>query len=308
MRREVNTAEAIRQRAWDLPVWLDRKMPVIFIAPVMAILVLLAVGPLLFVFVTSLLSWELVSQAAPKFAWLGNYLKALTDARFWNALKNTGILLVIGVGCQMLLGLGTALLLNREFPLKRLVTALFLIPITVAPVVVGFQWRVIYHESFGPLNHILRALRLGDGFAWLADTRTALLSILIAEVWQWTPFVTVVLLAGLQSISPRVYEAGNVDGASPWQVFWRITMPLLKPTLIIVALFRVMDVFKIFDLVFLLTGGGPGSASESVSLYTYINGFRYFSMGYATALAVIQIIIINVISLNLVKVMKAGRA
>lgn len=174
--------------------------------------------------------------------------------------------------------------------------------------VVGFQWRIIYHESFGPLNYIIRILGLGNGFAWLADTRTALLSILIAEVWQWTPFVTVLLLAGLQSISPRVYEAANVDGALPSQVFWKVTLPLLKPAIIIAALFRVMDVFKISDLVFLLTGGGPGSASESLSLYTCINGFRYFSMGYATALAVIQLVIVTVISMRLVKFMKTWRA
>ncbi|MGE5597770.1 MAG: carbohydrate ABC transporter permease [Bacteroidota bacterium] len=301
-------ANILSQRTRELPVWLDRKLPVIFLSPVVTILVLLAAGPLLFMFVASLLSWELVSLSPPRFTWLSNYLRILLDARFWNALRNTGYLLVGGVGLQVLLGLITAMLLNREFRLKRLVTSLFLIPITIAPVVVGFQWRVIYHESFGPLNYILKSLGLGNGFAWLADTRTALLSILLAEVWQWTPFVTIVLLAGLQSISPRVYEAANVDGAKPWQVFRRITLPLLKPTLIIVALFRVMDVFKIFDLVFLLTGGGPGSASESVSLYTYINGFRYFSMGYATALAVIQVIIINIIAMNLVKVMKSGRA
>lgn len=295
-------------KARDLSLWTDKKLPVLFITPVVGILLTLAIGPLLFIFITSFTSWELVSMAPPQFVWFGNYASILVDGRFWNAMKNTLILLVGGVGLQLVLGLVTALLLNREFKLKKLVTSLFLIPITIAPVVVGFQWRVIYHESFGPLNYIIRALHLGNGFAWLADTRTALFSILVAEVWQWTPFVTIVLLAGLQSISPRVYEAANVDGATPWQVFRRVTFPLLKPTIIIVMLFRLMDVFKIFDLVFLLTGGGPGSASESVSLYTYINGFRYFSLGYATALAVIQLVIVTVICMRLVKMMKVGRA
>jgi len=292
----------------DTGTWIDRKLPVLFITPVVAILIALAAGPLLFMLIASLTSWELVSMAPPSFNWFANYVQVLTDSRFWNAMKNTFILLVAGVGLQLILGLVIALLLNREFRLKKLVTSLFLIPITIAPVVVGFQWRVIYHESFGPLNYIIRALNLGNGYAWLADTRTALLSVLIAEVWQWTPFVMIVLLAGLQSISPRIYEAANVDGATPWQVFKRVTLPLLKPTIIIVALFRVMDVFKIFDLVFLLTGGGPGSASESLSLYTYINGFRYFSMGYACTLAVIQVIIVTIICMRLVKMMKVGGA
>lgn len=300
------TTAARQQR--DLSLWIDKRLPVLFVAPTVTILLLLAIGPLLFIFGVSLTNWELVSANPPKFAWFANYVQVFSDSRFWNAMKNTLILLVFGVGLQLLLGLITALLLNREFRLKKLVTSLFLIPITIAPVVAGFQWRVIYHESFGPLNYIIRLLHLGSGRAWLADTSTALLSILVAEVWQWTPFVTLVLLAGLQSISPRVYEAANVDGASPAKVFWRVTLPLLKPTMIIVALFRIMDVFKIFDLVFLLTGGGPGSASESVSLYTYITGFRYFSMGYATALAVIQLIIVTIVSKRLVKMMTPGRA
>ncbi|MEA4884143.1 MAG: sugar ABC transporter permease [Clostridia bacterium] len=304
----MNRGTAAASGQSDSGLWIDKRLPVLFIAPTVIILLVLAIGPLLFTFGVSLTNWELVSAAPPKFAWLANYIQVLTDARFWNSMKNTLILLVGGVGLQLLFGLITALLLNREFRLKKLVTSLFLIPITIAPVVVGFQWRVIYHESFGPLNYIIRLLHLGNGRAWLADTSTALLSILIAEVWQWTPFVTVVLLAGLQSISPRVYEAANVDGASPMKVFWRVTLPLLKPTIIIVTLFRVMDVFKIFDLVFLLTGGGPGSSSESVSLYTYITGFRYFSMGYATALAVIQLMIVTVISKRLVKMMTPGRA
>ncbi|MDI7247034.1 MAG: sugar ABC transporter permease [Bacillota bacterium] len=304
----MNRVTAAPVKGRDFNSWIDKRLPVLFVAPVVGILLTLAIGPLLFIFITSFMSWELVSAAAPQFIWFRNYLNIVLDSRFWNAMKNTLILLVGGVGLQLVLGLITALLLNREFKLKRVVTSLFLIPITIAPVVVGFQWRVIYHESFGPLNYIIRMLRLGNGFAWLADTRTALFSILVAEVWQWTPFVTIVLLAGLQSISPRVYEAANVDGATPWQVFRRVTLPLLKPTIIIVALFRVMDVFKIFDLVFLLTGGGPGTASESVSLYTYINGFRYFSMGYATALAVIQLLIVTIICMNLVKMMKVRRA
>ncbi len=304
----MNRATAAAAPARDGSLWIDKRLPKLFMAPTVILLLALAIGPLLFVFGVSLTNWELVSMGSPKFVWLSNYVQVFQDARFWNAAKNTGIVLVAGVGLQLLFGLITALLLNREFRLKKLVTSLFLIPITIAPVVVGFQWRVIYHESFGPLNYLIRLLGLGQGRAWLADTSTALFSILIAEVWQWTPFVTIVLLAGLQSISPRVYEAANVDGASPWKVFWRVTLPLLKPTVIIVALFRVMDVFKIFDLVFLLTGGGPGSASESLSLYTYITGFRYFSMGYATALAVIQLMIVTVISKQLVKMMASGRA
>lgn len=285
-------------------VWLDKRLPVIFVAPVVAILLTLAIGPLLFILVTSFTSLNLVSPAPPHFIWFENYARALTDHRFWNALVNTLVLLIGGVGLQLLLGLSTALLLNREFRLKGLVTSLVLIPITIAPVVVGFQWRVIFHDAFGPLNYLIGAMGLGEGPAWLGDTRTALLAILIAELWQWTPFVTVVLLAGLQSISPRVYEAANVDGAGPLQVFWRVTLPLLKPMLIIVAVFRIMDVFRIFDLVAILTGGGPGSATETLSLYTFLVGFRHFSMGYASALAVIQLIIVTVICMWLVKHMK----
>jgi len=166
----------------------------------------------------------------------------------------------------------------------------------IAPVVVGCNWKMIYHYTYGPLNYILRMLGLGEGINWLGSIRVAMASVIISDIWEWTPFMMIVLLAGLQTISIELYEAAIVDGASRWQVFWRITFPLLKPIMIIAILIRAMDVFKLFDLVVLLTQGGPAGASETVSYYNYLTGFKYFNMGYAAAIAYIQLIVIIIVA------------
>ncbi|MCZ7546002.1 MAG: sugar ABC transporter permease [Anaerolineae bacterium] len=191
-----------------------------------------------------------------------------------------------------------ALLANEMGRQRSLWVTLFMIPIMIAPVVAGFQFRVIFNDTFGPLNYLIKTLSGGliTPPAWVANPQTSLLTIMITDIWQWTPFMLLLILAGLETISVEVLEAAQVDGASFWQLLWQIKLPLLLPVLLIGILIRTMDVFKTFDLVFLLTEGGPGSSSETVAFYTYVNGFKFFSMGYTAALAFIQLIIITIIS------------
>lgn len=274
--------------------------------PSVAVLVLLAAGPLLFMLVNSFRSWELTAPYPPAFIGLGNYARLLRDARFWSALGHTLQLLVLGIILQAGLGLLIALLLNRPFPLKRLVTALFLIPVMITPVVSGFNWRLIFHEQFGPLNFLLRTLGLGAGRAWLADPSTALYTILVMDTWQWTPFVAMVLLAGLQAVPRQAYEAASVDGARPWQVFRRVTLPILRPMFVLVVLLRTIFIFRIFDPVFILTGGGPGNVTETLSVYTFYSGFRYFSMGYTGAMAIVQLILMTIVANLFMRLIKRG--
>jgi len=157
---------------------------------------------------------------------------------------------------------------------------------------------MIYHDQFGPLNYIIEIITGGRwrGFAWIADPNVALFAILMTDVWQWTPFLMLIVLAGLQSIPLELHEAAEVDGASAWQSFWRITLPLLLPVIIIGILIRAMDAFKLFDIVYLVTGGGPGNVTETISFYTYLQGFKFFSLGYTAAMAFIQLIIITLIA------------
>jgi multiple sugar transport system permease protein len=263
--------------------------------PGMAVLVLLVVGPLVYMFFNSFFLKTLATPVAPRFAWFANYRDLFVDARFWNAFFNSMIIMVIGIPIQSALALVIALLLNKKFPGSRIVVALFLIPVMITPVVAGFEWKIILDNRFGPLNYVLGFFGVSPQ-AWLAQPALAMASILLMDTWQWTPFVTLVLLAGLSAIPKQVYEAASVDGSSANETLWRVTMPLLRPMFTLVILLRIIFIFKIFDPVQILTGGGPGVATETLSLLTYIIGFKNFNVGMSATIAVVQLIIITIIA------------
>ncbi len=276
-----------------------RRTAYLFTAPAIITLLAITIFPLLYEVRLVFMSWELTTNAAPEFVGLQNLIKVLfQDSRFWSSVRVTAVLIVLGVSIQLGIGTGLALVLNRIGRWRTPLVSLFLIPVMIAPVVAGFQFRMIYHDQFGPLNYIIEIITGGRwrGFAWIADPNVALFAILMTDVWQWTPFLMLIVLAGLQSIPLELYEAAEVDGASPWQSFWRITLPLLLPVIIIGILIRAMDAFKLFDIVYLVTGGGPGNVTETISFYTYLQGFKFFSLGYTAAMAFIQLIIITLIA------------
>lgn len=272
-----------------------RLAPILFVLPATLILFLITIVPFLVELFLSLNVMELTSPAPPRFVWLKNYVDILfNDPRFWGAIKNTFFLIFFGVGIQLVMGTGLALLLNRLGRTRTLVTSLFLIPVMIAPVVSGMQWVMIYDDKFGPLNYLCELIFGFRGFAWVADPGLALISVMVTDIWQWTPFVILITLSGLQTIPIELYEAAEVDGSSPWQSLRYITLPLLTPVLVIAFLIRFMDSFKLFDIIFLLTRGGPGSSTETISFYTYLRGFKQFSLGYTAALAFIQLIVITI--------------
>ena len=275
---------------------IEKHMPLLFILPCVIILLSVSVFPFIYSLWLSFNSWELGMGLPRRFVGFANYGQLFTDPRFWNSMWNMGKVLIFGVSSQFLIGLTIAMLLNRAFRARNLITTLFLLPMMIAPVVVGCNWKMIYHYTYGPLNYVLRSLRLTEGINWLGSMKVAMPSIIISDTWEWTPFMMIVLLAGLQTIPLELYEAARVDGASRWQLFWHITLPVLKPIIIIVVLIRAMDVFKIFDLVVLLTQGGPAGASETVSYYNYLTGFKYFNIGYAAAIAYIQLAVIIIVA------------
>jgi multiple sugar transport system permease protein len=273
----------------------QKRFALLMAAPGLVALVLLVAGPLLYMFFNSLFVKTLATPVPPRFAFFKNYLELVTNRRFWNAFRNTMIIMVVGIPVQSVLGLVMALMLTKKFPGSKVIIALFLIPVMITPVVSGFEWKIILDERFGPINYIISFLG-AEPKAWLAQPVLAMISIIIMDTWQWTPFVTVVLLAGLSAIPKQVYEASSVDGSSSWETLWRITMPLLKPMFTLVVLLRIIFIFKIFDPVQILTGGGPGIATETLSVLTYIYGFKNFNVGMTSTLAVIQLIVMVIIA------------
>ena len=287
-----------------------RGVGILFVLPAALTLLAITIFPLIYELRLVFMSWELTTNAAPEFVGLQNLITVLfKDERFCTSMRVTATLIVLGVTIQLTLGTGLALLLNRLGRWRTGLVSLFLIPVMIAPVVAGFQFRMIYHDQFGPLNYLIEQVTFGrwHGLAWIANPKVALFSILMTDVWQWTPFLMLIVLAGLQSVPQELYEAAEVDGASPWQTFWRITLPLLLPVIIIGILIRAMDSFKLFDIIYLVTGGGPGNVTETISFYTYLQGFKFFSLGYTAAMAFIQLIVITVIAQIFLRFQKRGR-
>jgi len=270
----------------------------------------ITVFPLLYELRLAFSSWELTISAESEFVGLQNFSEILfKDTRFWSSMRVTTILLVLGVAVQLSLGTVLALLLNRLHSWRTPLVSVLLIPVMIAPVVAGFQFRMIYHDQFGPINYLFELLTFGKwrGFAWIADPKVALTAVMLTDIWQWTPFLMLIVLAGLQSISPGLYEAARVDGATPWNSFWYITVPLLLPFVVIGILIRAMDCFKLFDIIYLVTGGGPGNVTETVSFYTYLQGFKFFSLGYTAAMAFVQLVVIIVIAQIFLRLLKQQR-
>lgn len=236
---------------------------------------------------------NLGTELQPIFVGLDNYIRILGDAHFWQTFGITLRFTVISVLVELILGMAIALVLDRAFRGRDVVRTIALLPWALPTALIALGWTWIFNDQFGIANDIL--LRLGlikDGINWLGEPLTATLALIVADVWKTTPFISILLLAGLQSIPTDLYEAYAIAGASPWQRFWQITLPLLMPQIIVATLFRFAQAFGIFDLVQVMTGGGPGGATEVVSLYIYANALRYLDFGYASALIIVTFLVL----------------
>jgi len=257
--------------------------PYVLLAPCLLLLLALTVYPLFFL---ARLSLHRMTPDGEAFAGLANFTRLLTDDFFWRALGQTLAFTFGALTLEFLLGLALALLLHSRIRGRNLWRALFLLPMILPPVVAGVIWRLIYNPSFGILNAALQWLGFDTArLTWLADPSVALAAVIIVDVWEWTPFVFLILLAGLQAIPEEPYEAARIDGSSAWQTFRHITLPLLAPAILVALLLRTFDLLRLFDQIFILTQGGPGFATETVSLYIYKTAFRFYDFGYAAALS-----------------------
>jgi multiple sugar transport system permease protein len=257
-------------------------------APAAGLLMLVFVYPIGRALWQSLFFQNLGTELKPVFAGLGNYRRLMSDGRFWQSLTNSLQFTLVSVTIELTLGLAIALVLHQSFRGRGIVRTIAILPWALPTALMALAWTWIFNDEFGLLNDLLQRLGLIKlGINWLGDPTLAMGAIIVADVWKTTPFVSILLLAGLQSIPDDLYEAHAIDGATPWQSFRAITLPLLLPQILIATLFRVAQAFGMFDLVAVMTGGGPAGSTEMVSLYIYAIVMRYLDFGYGTALVIV---------------------
>ena len=280
-------------RSFSAPARRELLLATLFIAPAMAVLISLSIYPLIYSVTVSL-----QQETADGITWtIGNFTRLFSDSFFWTAMAHTFVYAVAALTFEFFLGLGLALLLNQQIRGRGLFRASLLVPMVLPTVVVAVVWRLMLNPNFGAINGTLKYLGIDtESLTWTASPRLAMFSVIIVDVWQWTPFVFLVLLAGLQAIPQEPYEAALIDGSSRWQTFRHVTLPLLKPAILIVLLLRTMDLLRVFDQIFSLTEGGPGFATETISLYIYRTAFRFFDFGYAAAMSFVLLALTNIIS------------
>jgi len=266
----------------------------LFLLPALLLIVFLTVYPLVRVFYLSFYRYNPIRRVE-RFTGFDNYLRLFSDRFFLTGLKNTFLFSVGATVTEVLLGLGLALLFNVKFRGRKFLLPLVIFPMMFSTMVICAIWRSMYHYDYGIFNYALRSLGF-EPVKWLINKDLALWSVVLVDIWQWTPMAFLILLAGLQSIPGELYEAARVDGATGARLFRHITLPLLRNHIFLALLLRSIDTFKIFDKVYALTGGGPGTATETISFYIYRQGFTYFNMGRASAAAVVMFLAVTLVS------------
>lgn len=262
----------------------------------------LSIYPLLYSIQISL---QIDGSSGPTWS-LANFRRLAEDNFFFAAMAHTLTYAAVALTFEFVLGFALAVILNSTVRGRRLFRATLLIPMMIPAVVVGVVWRLMLNPNFGAINGLLRQLGVNtEQLTWTASPRLALAAVIAVDIWQWTPFVFLVLLAGLQAIPQEPYEAARVDGSSTWQTFRHVTVPLLKPAILIVLLLRTMDLLRVFDQIFILTEGGPGFATETVSLYIYRAAFRFSDFGYACAMSFVLLLITNLISTIYIRLLQS---
>lgn len=283
----------------------ERRFALALFAPAFAVLVLTTTAPLVYLAWTSMMRIDLSMPWITGFAGIDNYSKMGSDPRFWNSLVLTVVYTASTVVLQVLVGLSLALLVLRIPKGQAALRVAAILPIVLAPVVVGLFWRtLVLAPDVGLVDFVTRSLGLGS-HNWLGDPQLALLSVIAIHTWQWTPFAFLVILASLVSLPPDVFEAARIDRANAWQRFLHITLPLIRPAIVIVVILRMMTALSAFAAIFAATGGGPGSATEILNLYAYRTSFTELNLGYGAALAMVLLALTLMISFSMFRLRRA---
>ena len=273
-------------------------------APTVAALLLTTVFPLVYSIVISLFNWNLVKPDTKwQFVGLRNYVNILKNPEYISALKVTLIYVIVVVAVEVVLGVLLALLAFQKVFGTRILRTVVISAMVISPVIVGTAWRLMYNPGYGLINYFLDRIGIG-GYGFLADAKTVIPAIMVADVWEWTPLVFLICLSGLQSVSQDALEAASIDGANAIQHFFYITLPALRPSIILAVLMRTMDAFKQYDLIYAMTAGGPGTASQNVNILMYNTAFQYFNVSKGAAMGVLSVILINIVAMFLLKLNK----
>ncbi|MBA7688966.1 Trehalose transport system permease protein SugA [subsurface metagenome] len=268
-----------------------KRIPLLMVLPVLIYLFALTIVPLVYMWVLSFSEYNLSRSEQMSFVGLRNYFDAFQDTEFYNSLTVTLIYVAAAVGIEFVLGFAIALLLSKDFRGVGVFRTIIIMPMMCTPVVAGLVWRYIFSPEIGMANYLLSILKIPK-LVWLGDPNLAVVSVVLVDIWQWTPFVVLVLIAGILSLPNEPYEAALIDGASSWQLFRYITVPLLRNVILITVLLRVIDAFKIFDQIWVLTRGGPALRTEVLSIFIYRIGLRFFSMGRAAVLSIMMLFVV----------------
>ena len=279
----------------------------VLVAPAVFILLAMGIFPLLYAVVVSFQRISL-SDRITEFQGLLNYSRVFSDERFWAAVLHTGIITVVALPIQLVLGLLLAFHFLDDRPFKRVFVALLIIPAVISPMVSGSIWRLMFDDRYGPINQIIGWV-IGErvSLLWPIKIHLAYPAIIVCDVWQWTPFMFIILLAALANVDQEQLDAASIDGASRWQSFRYVTLPAIMPVMMIALLIRGLDLIRTFDIVWQLTRGGPGNATETISIYAYIRGFQQFDTSYVGAIVVVLIIGLSALLIVALKRMEIAR-
>lgn len=284
----------------------ERRPDRVFPIPAVIVLLLTMLFPVVYTLYMSVQRWEFSALDPPTFIGLRNYVNFLTeDSRFWPSVWRTFYFTILAVSVETVLGVAIALIFNREFLGKGLIRTIFLFPMVATPVAIALVWATIFDPNLGVLNYFLEQLNLPI-VLWTSDARWVLPALAIVDIWEWTPFITLITLAGLSSLPSEPYEAARIDGASPTRILFDLTLPMLRPTIVVAVLFRAIDALKTFDIIQVITQGGADYSSETLNIYTFQNAFNYYHLGYASSILVFFFMLVMGVSILLLRVRRAA--
>ena len=270
-----------------------------FVIPALVVISAVIVFPWVFTLWMSVHRWTLGQEQS--FIGFENYVRLASDIRFWESLWHTLIYTVLSVVAPLFLGTLAALVFDAQFPLRGFLRGVFVMPMMETPVAIALVWTMMFHPQLGVLNYLLSLIGIGP-LEWIYNQSTVIPSLVLVETWQWTPLVMLIVLGGLAAVPREPYESAEIDGANAWQKFRYLTMPMIAPFLMIAVIIRSIDAVKSFDIIYAMTQGGPGTASETINIYLYNTAFSYYDIGYGSAMAVVFFIIIVALSFVLLMV------
>ncbi len=285
--------------------YLERHLHILFPLPAIIFVALLMIFPVLYTLFLSFTNWNLTSGMPLSYNGINSYIRVLSEPRFLHAVGRTFSFTIFAVLIEGFLGVAIALILNRAFVGKGLAKMLLLLPLVSTPVAVGIVFNLFYDPTIGLANFVLKSLGLPQGL-WISSADSVIPSLILVDVWQWTPMITLIVLAGLAGLSDEPVEAARVDGASEWQILRHVTIPMVMPVILTAVILRLIDALKTFDIIFAMTGGGPGYASETLNIMGFKYSFEYFRMGQSSVILVVLFLIVFLCSLGIMKLRSAS--